>query len=85
MGGLVRDRHRLKDPVPVVGPILTAIVFGCVGALVGAMVGEGWKGRGLRVSWQVGKAAFQGRLLGTLVKAGIGLAMVGIVILALVL
>ena len=75
----------LGIPIPVVGPILTAIVFGCVGALVGAVIGERWKGRGLRVSWQVGKAAFQGRLLGTLVKAAIGLAMVGIVVLALVL
>lgn len=72
-------------PIPIVGPILTAVLFGCVGALVGAMIGEGWKGRNWQMSWQIGKAAFRGRLWGTVVKAALGLGMMGIVILALLL
>ncbi len=75
----------LGIPIPLVGPIITAVLFACVGALVGALLGERWKGRSLHVSWQIGKAAFRGRLLGTIVKAAIGLGMAGIVILALLL
>ena len=70
-------------PVPVVGSLIAALLFAGGGALAGAMLGETWKGRTLDASWQVGKAAFWGRLLGTFAKAMIGAVMVGLVIAAL--
>jgi uncharacterized protein len=72
-------------PIPLVGPLIAAVLFAGLGALVGAMLGERWAGRSLRESWPIGQAAFRGRILGTLVKAMIGLLMLGIVILALLL
>ncbi|MEX2558383.1 MAG: DUF456 domain-containing protein [Pirellulales bacterium] len=69
-------------PVPLIGPLLGAVLFAGVGALVGAMLGEAWKGRQLQESWQVGQAAFWGRLLGTLAKTLIASAMVVIAAVA---
>lgn len=72
-------------PIPVVGPVI-AVVFGAaLGATAGAMIGEHWKGRSTREGWEVGKAAFWGRLLGTLGKFGVASAMVGITLIALIL
>jgi len=70
-------------PIPVVGSLIAAVLFAGLGALAGAMLGERWAGRSLKASWHVGKAAFGGRVVGTLVKAMIGLGMVGLVVLAL--
>jgi uncharacterized protein len=67
-------------PVPIVGSLFAALLFGGLGALAGAMLGESWKGRSFDESWQVGQAAFWGRLLGTFAKAMIGAVMVGVVI-----
>jgi hypothetical protein len=72
-------------PIPLVGPLVAALVFGGLGALGGAMIGEQWKGRQLDMSWQIGKAAFWGRLLGTTGKLIIGSVIVAVVAVALVL
>ncbi len=70
-------------PVPIVGPIIAAVLFAGLGAFAGAVLGERWKGRGFDESWQIGKAAFWGRLLGTLAKTVVGAVMVGIAAAAL--
>jgi uncharacterized protein YqgC (DUF456 family) len=72
-------------PIPVIGSIAAALLFASVGAMAGAMLGETWKGRSLEDSWQVGKAAFWGRLFGSLAKAVVGLAMVVVVLAALLI
>lgn len=69
-------------PIPVIGPIVAAILFAALGAMVGAMIGEHSVGRTAEATWQIGKAAFWGRLFGTLAKATIGAAMVATAILA---
>jgi len=71
-------------PIPVLGPLLAALLFAGLGALLGAIVGEQWKGRSLEHSWQVGKAAFWGRLLGTLGKVVIGSIIGASVLVALI-
>jgi len=55
-------------PIPIVGSLASAVLFGCLGALAGAVAGETWKGRDLDGSLEIGKAAFVGRLLGTAAK-----------------
>ncbi len=71
-------------PIPFIGSVV-AIVLGAGRALGGAMLGESWKGRGLDQGWQVGRAAFWGRLLGTASKLVIGAAIVVIVLAGLAL
>lgn len=61
-------------PIPVVGTVLGA----CLGAMVGAYVGETWKGRERADAEAIGKAAFWGRLWGTLFKIVIACAMVAV-------
>ena len=73
----------LGVPIPVVGPVISAILFSALGALAGAMLGESWKGRSWRLSWSVGKAAFGGRLLGTLGKIVAGSIMVVVTLVGL--
>ncbi len=58
--------------VPVLGGLIGLFVFAGFGALVGAMIGEGWKGRTWEDSLKIGKAAMLGRILGTLAKSLIG-------------
>lgn len=70
-------------PIPIVGPIIAALLFGSVGALVGAMYGENLAGRQLGQSWQIGKAAFWGRLFGTLGKILTGSVMIVVLLVAL--
>ncbi len=70
-------------PIPIVGSLIAALLFAGMGALAGAMLGEAWYGRDLDESWQVGKAAFWGRLLGTLAKSIVGAVMVVVVVVAL--
>jgi uncharacterized protein YqgC (DUF456 family) len=69
-------------PIPVVGQIIAALFFGSLGALIGAMFGEQWAGRELGHSWRIGKAAFWGRLFGTLGKILAGSLMVLLVVVA---
>lgn len=71
-------------PIPLVGPILAALLFAGLGALAGAMLGELWAGKDLDASWRIGKAAFRGRLAGTLGKMLLGAVMVAVVVVALV-
>jgi hypothetical protein len=75
----------LGAPIPVVGSVIAALLLAGLGALLGAMLGESWKGRDLEVSWKIGKAAFWGRLFGTLGKVLVGCVMVVVVAAALVL
>jgi uncharacterized protein len=72
-------------PIPIVGSMLAALLFAGLGAMVGAILGEVWRGKSLELSWRVGTAAFRGRLLGTLGKLFVGVAMVVVVLLALIL
>lgn len=67
-------------PIPFVGSLFAALLFGGLGALLGAMLGESWKGRSFDQSWQVGQAAFWARMIGALAKVMIGAVMVGVVI-----
>jgi uncharacterized protein YqgC (DUF456 family) len=69
-------------PVPLVGPLLAALLFGGLGALVGAVVGETVRGKPLGTSLTIGRAAFRGRLVGTLAKTVVGAVMAGIAIAA---
>jgi len=70
-------------PIPLVGPLVGAVLFGALGALAGAVLGEQWKGKDLDESLRVGHAAFWGRLLGTLGKALVGAVMVLVVLVTL--
>ncbi len=72
-------------PIPVVGSLVSAVVFGGFGALAGAMLGETWKGRDFDTSLEIGKAAFVGRMLGTVAKLVVCTLMVVVGLGALVL
>jgi uncharacterized protein YqgC (DUF456 family) len=71
-------------PIPVVGSLIAAVLFAGIGALAGAMLGESWKGRSLDQSLTVGKAAFWGRLFGTLAKTLIGTVMAVVALVSLI-
>jgi uncharacterized protein YqgC (DUF456 family) len=71
-------------PIPVIGSLLAAVVFGGLGALAGAMLGESWKGRDFDSSLQIGKAAFVGRVLGTVGKLIVGSVMLVLTLASLV-
>jgi uncharacterized protein YqgC (DUF456 family) len=70
-------------PIPLVGSVLAAVLFAALGAMVGAVLGETWSGRSLGTSWRIAKAAFWGRLTGTLGKMLIGAAMIAAVVVAM--
>ena len=80
-GGLVGGVLGL--PIPVIGPVVAVVLGAAFGATAGAMLGEHWKGRSVDHGWEVGKAAFWGRLLGTLGKVGVASMMVAILLMAL--
>lgn len=63
-------------PVPVVGQVLAAILFGGLGATAGAIYGEWTSGRPWKESWAIGQSAFWGRTFGTLGKSLVGLVIV---------
>ena len=71
-------------PIPLAGPVLAALLFAGLGAMAGAMLGEMRGGKDLRAVWQIGRAAFWGRMAGTLGKLCVGAAMLAIVAVALV-
>lgn len=62
-------------PIPVVGSVIGALLFACLGAMFGAFIGETHKGRSFEQSWNVGHAAFWGRMFGTVAKIAIGAIM----------
>jgi uncharacterized protein YqgC (DUF456 family) len=70
-------------PIPVLGSVIAAVLFAAVGALVGAVVGEISLGRTASTGWRVGKAAFWGRLAGTLGKMLLGAMMIATVVVAM--
>ncbi len=70
-------------PVPVVGSIIAVMFFASLGAMAGAVLGEDYHGRDLDGSFDVGIAAFWGRLAGTLAKTLFGAAMVAVSIVGL--
>ncbi|HEX4590861.1 MAG TPA: DUF456 domain-containing protein [Gemmataceae bacterium] len=72
-------------PIPVIGSVIAALLFAGLGALLGGMLGELTAGRSLANSWRVGRAAFWGRLFGTLAKTLIGAMMAGVAISVVVL
>jgi len=67
----------------VIGSVLAAILFGGVGATLGAMYGEWTDGRPWRENWSIGHAAFWGRTFGTLGKVTAGLVIVIIAIVGI--
>ncbi|REJ67012.1 MAG: DUF456 domain-containing protein [Planctomycetota bacterium] len=69
-------------PIPIVGTVVGALLLGALGSLMGAILGETALGRSSDESWNVGKAAFFGRLLGTLAKSMIGAVAVAVVAVA---
>lgn len=72
-------------PIPLIGPVIAVVLGAAVGATAGAVIGEQWKGSATEQSWEVGKAAFWGRLLGTLGKVGVACIIVAIILMAMIL
>jgi uncharacterized protein YqgC (DUF456 family) len=58
----------IGTPVPVIGSVIVSLLLGGAGAFAGAVLGERWVGQEWDVAILIGKAAFWGRLLGTLGK-----------------
>ena len=69
-------------PVPVIGQLVAAVLFGGLGATAGAMYGEWSNGRSWKESWAIGQAAFWGRTFGTLGKTLAGVFVVLMVVVA---
>lgn len=68
-------------PVPVVGTLVGALIGGAAGAYLGAYAGERSAGTPHELGHQIGGAAMKGRLLGTLAKLVIGVAIFLIVVI----
>lgn len=66
-------------PVPIIGNVIGALLFGALGATGGAMLGEWMGGKQWKETLPVGNAAFWGRLLGT-----VGKLFAGVMILLIV-
>ncbi len=71
-------------PIPIVGSAVAAVVGGALGALAGAALAERSRGETQSKSWQVGQAAFWGRLLGTGIKTVFATVIAGMIAVALV-
>ena len=72
-------------PIPVLGPVLAALLFGGLGATAGAMLAEWNDGKAWRENWRIGKAAFWGRTTGTVGKMIAGVAIVLVCLFAVIL
>ena len=70
-------------PVPLIGPLVAAVLMAGLGAMAGAVLGEVSAGRDLPQSFRVGRAAFVGRLLGTLGKVLVGAVMIAVIVVAI--
>lgn len=68
-------------PLPVVGTLLGA----GIGAMLGDIAGEVWKGTTTERLQQIGWAAFWGRILGSIAKLIVACAMVAVALAGLVL
>ena len=82
LGGVAGVFVAVPIPIPLVAPLVGAFLFGGVGAMIGAILGETWKGRDLETSVEVGKSAFWGRMMGTVVKAVFGIGMLLLTVLS---
>lgn len=58
----------LGVPIPIIGSLVAAVVFGCFGAFGGAILGERWDGKEWEEAIKIGWGAFWGRLFGTVLK-----------------
>ena len=73
----------LGSVVPVLGTIVGVLIGASLGAMAGAMVGEHWAGnRDADLQWEIGKAAFWGRLWGALGKIVVGAIVIGMATVA---
>ena len=72
-------------PIPLIGSVVAAVFFAGIGAMAGAILGEISVGQRLGMSWRIGKAAFWGRLTGTLGKMLLGAVMIAGVVAAMLL
>jgi uncharacterized protein YqgC (DUF456 family) len=74
-------------PIPIVGPLIAAVLFAAFGALVGAYMAQRSMPdrRDQDKAWQIGKAAFWGRLGGTFSKVVVSTLMVAVAVVALLL
>ena len=72
-------------PIPLIGSVVAAVFFAGLGAMAGAILGEISVGQRLVTSWRIGKAAFWGRLAGTLGKMLLGAVMIVVVVAAMLL
>ncbi len=70
VGGILGGILGMAIPLPVIGPLLGA----CMGAAVGAIIAEVRQGVPFEPALRRGKAAGIGRLMGTVAKLAIGLA-----------
>ena len=88
-GGCGRPKARSSDAAPHALSFLQSNIPADLADRIlrsgGAMLGECWKGRSLDTSWQVGQAAFWGRLLGTAGKLTAGAAIVAVILAGLAL
>jgi uncharacterized protein YqgC (DUF456 family) len=82
IGGIVGAIFGIPVPIPLVGVLIGSVLFAAIGAWIGATIGEKWIGRSTKESVQIGRAAFVGRLLGTMGKLVIGSSMVVLAIAA---
>jgi uncharacterized protein YqgC (DUF456 family) len=71
------------SPVPVIGNVIASLLMGALGASVGAIVGERWAGKDWQLSFDIGSAAFWGRILGTIGKAVCGTVAAAVFLLAI--
>lgn len=69
-------------PIPIIGSLIAALVFGGVGAFGGAVLGERWSGKDWDLSIRIGWGALWGKLLGTLIKGICGTVIMVVLVLA---
>lgn len=72
-------------PIPVLGPVLAALLLGGLGAAAGAMLAEWLDGKPWRENWRIGHAAFWGRTTGTASKMAMGLLILLISLVAVLI
>lgn len=72
-------------PIPILGPVLAALLFGGLGATAGAMLAEWSDGKPWRENWRIGHAAFWGRTTGTVGKMLVGFLIVLISVVAVLI
>lgn len=71
-------------PIPVIGSVVGSLLFGSVGAMAGAVLGERSTGKNWNDTFKVGTAAFWGRAMGTFAKMAVGLVMIAVALFGLI-